>query len=312
MLTFSLRGHKKVKDFVKHIKKGLDSEFKRKKEYLADGMYEEERDFMVFLLDGKVRIPYALSFDWDEIDEAPEALANLVEALASGSLGIYGRAQGYDGGTLQGTTETFSGEDFRIQLLDNVTAFSGTAWTTTYALDLLGNYDLQAKPGYLVDPGGDYRYWHPASYGSGTYKYYIRRFQTGGSTYSSMTVNLNNNTLIAWNATTNGVSCALLFESAASGSGNNSELSVCRIYDPTKLTSNLIEADMAADNFKNPFTTAISLYGNDGGSKSSTEYTIPISNAVGQYLDSNDNELYVIIRYKGDPSPVTSITLSYS
>jgi hypothetical protein len=69
---------------------------------------------------------------------------------------------------------------------------------------------------------------------------------------------------------------------------------------------------MAADNFKNPFTTAISLYGNSGGSINSTEYTIPIRNADGMYLDSNDNELYVIVRYKGDPSPVTSITLSYS
>ena len=29
-------------------------------------------------------------------------------------------------------------------------------------------------------------------------------------------------------------------------------------------------------------------------------------------IDNTDNELYVIIRYKGDPSPVTSITLSYS
>jgi len=54
------------------------------------------------------------------------------------------------------------------------------------------------------------------------------------------------------------------------------------------------------------------LYGNSGGSLSSTEYTIPIRNADGMYLDSNDNEFYVIIRYKGDPSPVTSITLSYS
>ena len=35
-------------------------------------MYEEERDFMVFLLDDKVKIPYALSFDWDDMDEAPD------------------------------------------------------------------------------------------------------------------------------------------------------------------------------------------------------------------------------------------------
>ena len=234
------------------------------------------------------------------------------QPLASGSLGIYGRAQSYDGGTLQGTTEVFTGEDFRIALADNVQAFNGTAWTTTYELDQLGNFDLQVKPGYLVDPGGDYRYWFPEDYGTGTYKYYIRRFQTDGSTYSSMTVNLNNNTLIAWNATTNGVSCAILFESSGNGSGNNSSLGVARIYDPVKTTSNLIEADMAADNFKNPFSTAISLYGNSGGSIASSTYTIPIRNADGMYLDSNDNELYVIVRYKGDPTPLDDITLTFS
>ena len=201
-------------------------------------------------------------------------------------------------------------------MADNVQEFDGTAFTTTYNVSrsspLLGNYDLQVKPGYLVDPGGDYRYWYPEDYGTGTYKYYIRRFQTDGSTYSSMTVNLNNNTLIAWNATTNGVSCALLFESSGKGSGNNSELSVARIYDPVKITSNLIEADMSADNFKNPFTTAISLYGNSGGSIASNTYTIPIRNADGMYLDSNDNELYVIVRYKGDPTPIDDITLTFS
>jgi hypothetical protein len=35
-------------------------------------------------------------------------------------------------------------------------------------------------------------------------------------------------------------------------------------------------------------------------------------NADGMYLDNNDNELYVIVRYKADPAPVTSITLSFS
>jgi hypothetical protein len=241
---------------------------------------------------------------------------NFSQTTASGSLGIYGRAQSYDGGTLQGTTELFTGEDFRIALADNVQAFNGTAWTTSYQLtggsNQIGNYDLQVKPGFLVDPGGTYRYWYPSSFGSGTYKYYIRRFQTDGSTYSSMTVNLNNNTLIAWNATTNGVSCAILFESSGKNSGNNSSLGVARIYDPVKTTSNLIEADMAADNFKNPFSTAISLYGNSGGSISSNTYTIPIRNADGMYLDSNDNELYVIVRYKGDPTPLNDITLTFS
>ena len=233
---------------------------------------------------------------------------------SSGSMAVYGRDQGYDGGSLTGTSEAFTGEDFRIALADNVQAFNGTAWTTSYQLSTggnqIGNYDLQVKPGYLVDPGGTYRYWYPASYGSGTYKYYIRRFQTSG-TKISMTVDVGK-TLVNWNATTNGVSCAILFESSGNGSGNNASLGTARIYDPSDLTSNVIETGVVADNFKNPFTTTIDLYGNTGGSLNSTEYTVPMRNADGMYLDNNDNELYVIIRYKADPAPVTSITLGFS
>jgi hypothetical protein len=243
------------------------------------------------------------------------------QVAASGSMAIYSRAQGYDPNTLQDTTETFMGEDFRIVLADNVQAFNGTYFTTDSFKtndegdSTLGRNDLQVKPGYLVDPTGSYGYWFTSgslTESNAGYRYYIRRFQTPGSTYASMTLDVGK-TLVNWTATTSdSVAAAILFESSGNGSGNNASLGVARIYDPTKLTSVLIEADMAQDNFKNPFATAISLYGNDGGSKSSTEYTIPISNAVGMYLDSNDNELYVIIRYKGDPSPVTSITLSYS
>jgi len=231
----------------------------------------------------------------------------------SGSMAVYQRSQGYDGGSLTGTTETFTGEDFRIQLADNVQEFDGTAWTTTYELNQLGSYDLQVKPGYLVDPGGTYRYWYYEDYNDhATYKYYIRRFQTDGGTKTSMTVNLNNTTLVNWNSTSNGIACAILFESSGKGSGNNSSLGTARIYDPSATTSNLIEADISNDNHKNPFTTAISLYGNTGGSIASNTYTVPIRNADGMYLDSNDNELYIIVRYKGDPTPLDDITLTFS
>jgi hypothetical protein len=239
----------------------------------------------------------------------------------SGSMAVYSRAQGYDSNTLQDTTETFTGEDFRIVLADNVQAFNGAYFTTdSFQTNdegdaTLGRNDLQVKPGYLVDPTGSYGYWFTSdslTESNAGYRYYIRRFQTDGGTKSSMTLDVGK-TLVNWAATTaDSVAATILFESSGNGSGNNSSLGTARIYDPTKLTSNLIEADIAQDNFKNPFSTAISLYGNSGGSKSSTEYTIPIRNADGMYLDSNDNELYVIIRYKGDPSPVTSITLSYS
>ena len=229
----------------------------------------------------------------------------------SGSMAVYQRTQGYDGGSLAGTSEAFTGEDFRIVLDNNVVGFNGTGWTTTFALNQLGNYDLQVKPGFLVDPGGTYGYWYPTNHGTGTYKYYVRRFQTSG-TKTSMTLDIGK-TLVNWNAaTSNSAAVGLIFKSAASGSGANSVQSVCRIYDPSALTDNLIEGSVSADNFKNPFTSDINLYGNTGGSKSSTEYTIPIRNADGMYLDDSDNEVYVIVRYRGTFTPVTSISLGVS
>ena len=229
----------------------------------------------------------------------------------SGSMAVYQRVQGYDGGTLAGTSEAFTGEDFRIVLDNNVIGFNGTAWTTTYEINQLGSYDLQVKPGFLVDPGGDYRYWYYEDYNDhGTYKYYIRRFQTSG-TKTSMTVDIGKR-LVNWNSTSNGSAVGLIFKSAASGSGGNSEQSVCRLYDPSDLTSNLIESSISNDNHKNPFTTAINLYGNTGGSKSTTEYTVPMRNSDGMYLDATDNELYVLVRYKGDETPITAITMTFT
>jgi hypothetical protein len=239
----------------------------------------------------------------------------------SGSLAVYSRAQGYDSNTLADTTETFTGEDFRIVLADNVQSFGGAYFTTDSFQtndegdSTLGRNDLQVKPGYLVDPTGSYGYWFTndsLQASSAGYRYYIRRFEKSAGTKTSMTVDVGK-TLVNWNATTNdSVAVAILFESSGNGSGNNVSLGTARIYDPSDLSSGVIETDVASDNFKNPFTTAIDLYGNTGGSLSSTEYTVPMRNVDGMYLDSNDNQLYVIIRYKGDPSPVTSITLSYS
>ena len=235
---------------------------------------------------------------------------------SSGSLAVYDRPQGYDGNSLQDTTETFSGEDFRIKLNNNVTAFNGDAFVTTYNVSrgsdrLIGENDLQIKPGFLVDPGGTYRYWYPNNYGSGSYKYYIRRFEKTSGNKTSMTVNLSSKTLVNWNSTSNGVACALIFKSGTSA-GGNTDITTCRLFDPSATTSNLIESNISTDFHKNPFTSNIDLYGNTGGSISSGTYSVPIRNADGMFLDSTDDELYVLVRYKGDPSPVTTITLGYS
>ena len=244
------------------------------------------------------------------------------QIAASGSLGIYGRAQGYDGGSLTGTTEAFSGEDFRIKNNNNVLGFNGEASDTNYNVSqsganrILGENDLQVKPGFLVNPGGSFRYWYPANYGSGSYKYYIRRFQTSG-TKTSMTINVGQ-TLVNWKATTDdSVAAAVLFKSSASGSGNRGgagAFSTARIYDPSETTSNLISSSVAhqSDDHLNPFTDALDLFGNTGGGLSSTTYTMPLRNADGMFLDASDNEFYVILRYKGNPTPITSITTSTS
>ena len=155
-------------------------------------------------------------------------------------------------------------------------------------------------------------YWFPEDFGSGTYKYYIRRFQTSG-TKTSMTLDVGK-TLVNWNSSTDGVAVGLIFKSAASGSGVNSTQSTARLYDPSETTSNLVSESVAhqSDDHLNPFTDAFDLYGNTGGSLSSGTYTVPIRNADGIFLDNNDNELYVVVRYAGDPTPIDDITLTFS
>ena len=232
-------------------------------------------------------------------------------------MAIYSRAQGYDASSLTGTSEDFSGEDHRIKVNNNVLGFNGQSFTTnTFATNdagdsVLTTKDLQVKPGYLVEPGGSYGYWFDSGYGSTVdYKYYIRKFRTSGAK-TSMTVNVGK-TLVNWDSSSNGVAAAVLFKSSASGSGVNDTLSTARIYDPTETNSNVVESSVSADDFKNPFTDNLNLYGNIGGSVNSTTYTMPLRNADGMYLDNDDNEFYLIIRYKGDPSPITDINISTS
>jgi len=225
------------------------------------------------------------------------------QPASSGSLAYFTRTQGADASTA--LVESFLGESYRIQLGDNVLAFNGAAWTTTFGLYNLGATDLQVKPGYLVKPGGTYGYWLGNPSAASDYKYYIRKFTTSG-TKTSMTLNMGK-TLIAWDAATDGVSAAILFESS-----KNTIYTPARIYDPSKTTSNFVSTLTANTDGTNPFGANVDLYGNTGGSLSSTTYTIPLRNADGMTLNATYTNIYVIVRYKGDPSPVTSITTVFS
>jgi hypothetical protein len=233
------------------------------------------------------------------------------QPLASGSLGYYGRAQAYDAGTLAGSSETFVGENFRLKINNDSLSgsyASGTKWTTgSYDAYSLGALDLQVKPGFLVRPGGSYGYWLADPDSGKTYKYYARAFRRDlGTAATSMTINVGK-TLVAWDSVSSGTSVALIFAS----SGVNL-YATPRIYDPSATTSNLIDASIANDDFENPFTRNIALYGNTGGSVASTTYTVPLRAADGMTLDGTYRDLIVLVRYSGDQIPVTSIAVTYS
>jgi hypothetical protein len=229
------------------------------------------------------------------------------QPAASGSLAYYGRAQATDSSTT--LIESFTGESYRLQVNNNILTFSGDSWSTTFGLYNLGATDLQVKPSYLVKPGGAYGYWLANPSSASDYKYYIRKISSAATSNKvSMTLNVGQ-ALVNWTSTTsNSVAVALLFESAKSGIYTPS-----RFFDPSDTLSNVINSSISANtDGTNPFGSAIALYGNTGGSLSSTTYTIPLRAADGFTVNATYDEVYVIIRYKGDPTPISSITTTFS
>lgn len=228
------------------------------------------------------------------------------QPLSSGSMAYYGRtSQTYDGGSLTGTSEAFTGEAYRIQLTDAVTTFTGLAWNNAYGLYNLGAKDLQVKPGYLIKPGGTYKYWLNDPSPSDTFKYYVRRFQKT-SVLTSFTLDVGK-TLVAWDdvSTNNSVAVGIIFESAKGGGSN------CRIFDPVYANGSRGVTYTGGTTGTNPFTSTLDYYG-AGGAVAGTTYTITVQSATNMILNgtSGNDEIYVIIRYNGDPSPVTSLTVS--
>jgi hypothetical protein len=223
-------------------------------------------------------------------------------------LAYYGRVQGTDSGTNSGASnlEPFTGESNRIQLSDNILSFTGTAWDTAFGLYNLGEKDLQVKPGFLVKPGGAYKYWLENPSDTSDYKYYVRKVTTNAGVKGTMTLNMGS-TLVNWNSTTsNSVSCLILFESTKSGL-----YTPPRFFDPSNALTNLGTVTANTDG-TNPFGSSIYVNRCNTSSVSSTTYTIPLISGDGMILNATYTNIYVIVRYKGDPTPITSITTTFS
>ena len=240
-------------------------------------------------------------------------------------MAYYGRAQGYDGGTLTGTTEVFTGETYRIQITNPLLSGSyanGTKFTTaSYDAYNLGALDLQVKPGFLVKPSGSTAngYWLANPSEAQTYKYYARAFQTNGNSFSTMTLSVGQ-TLTSWTGSANNaVSALIMFSSSVAGtaipSGGGSTLTRAVLFDPSSLSSLSVATNQANDNFLNPFTVAIDIKGNNQGGSglSGTTYSIPLTDSLNQILTSAYKDLIVMVRYNGQPTtPISTITVGFS
>jgi hypothetical protein len=238
---------------------------------------------------------------------------------ASGSLLYFGRPEGYVTSSLTfgsqslnpgAITEQLLDEANRIVLADNMLNMSGSSFNSA---SYLSTSDLQVKPGYLANPGGANGYWYPSGYGT-TYKYYVRRFKSN-LVVNKLQITLTGNTsLVNWDSTaSNSVAMAILFESA-----NTNVYARCRLYDVNNLSNNVISSSVTPSNLNtsgvNPFGSNIDLYGNNGtgASNSSGIFIFPTRAADGAILDNTNaaqDELYLLIRYNGSPTPITSIKI---
>ena len=241
------------------------------------------------------------------------------QPVASGSMAYYGRAQGYDGSLLNGTSENFTGENSRLKIDNNIligTYAAGTKFiTSSYTEGGLGKYDLQVKPGFLVYPGGTNEYWLANPDSSTDYKYYARVFQTDGAVKLSLNVNVGQ-TLVKWSDTDNdSVAAAVMFQSAATGINTGGGARVRPIiYDlaTTSGTGNLL-TNQANDDQLNPFSTSIDVGRNtNGGSISGNNYSVAMLNGANRVLNSTYDQYIILIRYKGNPTPIQNITVSYT
>ena len=229
------------------------------------------------------------------------------QPAASQSMAYYGRAQGYDGSN-SSTNENFTGEGFRKQINNALlTVTSANTYSPVFALGLVDpSNDLQVKPGYLVKPGGTYKYWIPTT-GTNDFRYYAREFDAGGSVFSSMTLNIGK-TLVNWtNASTGGIAVGILFHSGV-GNGASASSILIDLADVTGGDTGLTTTTTGL----NPFSNSIDIKSNNMSSSPSGN-TYNLSMAVGKnvQLNSTFQKYIVIIRYKGDLTPVTGITAAY-
>ncbi len=235
-------------------------------------------------------------------------------------IAYYGFAQGDDNstiGTINGASEDFSGEDFRVELTNNALKGNDTdadKFPTTYDVSALGAYDLQVTPGHLVRPGSLKGYWLTDPDPNKDYKWYARAFKcpiTGTSIKSKITVDVGQ-TLKRLNETTTGVSVAVILESAGANVVPTVQSANPRIFDMANGSSDDGNKSVSDNGGQfSPFSDTATITYNEGLTINGTAYTLNFLDAKDMYLDTTYQNFIVLIRYKGVPTSVEDITISY-
>jgi hypothetical protein len=245
---------------------------------------------------------------------------------------VYTRAQGYDNGSLTGTSELFTGETYRLKINDNL--LNGTYATADKFItssfqtndegdNVIGSKDLQIIPGAsqgsLIKPGEGY--WLPTLSSDG-YGYYARVFDTDvSSQQSNLFVDVGDASIVHWSDTTsnNAVAVAVLQESCTTtnlnsrlGGSNNP-----RFFDIKNIVGGTNNTYTANTTGTNPFGVSIDVRLNNDGSSAAesglsgnSKFKIPLISAKGMLINGTFKQVIVLIRYKGNPSSVSRINLT--
>ena len=235
------------------------------------------------------------------------------QPAASGALAYFTRTQGADTGTYTiasagSLVANFTGENNRLQINDSLLSGSyntGTKFTTgSYSVYTLGATDLQIKPGFLVKPGGTYGYWLADPNPSQTYKYVAFGFTRNLATNQpSIAMSLaGNTTLVDWaNSSTNNSVAMLIIPQSVLGTTTQASG-----IDPVATSTTLLSIGNAA----NPFGRSLNVLANTNAAKTNP-FTIDFPTSPNAFpLNTTYRNFVVLVRYIGDPTPLTSITLT--
>ena len=251
------------------------------------------------------------------------------QQVSNGVMAYFGGSESDAGGSTTDTTENFKTEIYRKEINNNFlptgTAAGGGGTPTAYNVgnvydtQALAALDLQVKPGHLIQPGGNYKYWiQSPNAGLGGARFYGRMFDyQGSSTIKSITITFNSGidlddaSTSPWlNPSSNSIS-VLVFNKTQPNTYAHPLFVDIADYTNTGNPGNITTTGGAT----NPFNQTITVMSNNNtttGVPAAPAYKVATNQFRFNDITSGNSEWGMLIRYNGDPAPIKTISVSYS